>query len=88
MQPGVFGQQLFLGLLVFRIQRNAVYRTDFNALRLIIKADTLGALVGIDYVNLVASGNRIIRTFGLTNITVDTFIGNHQSHKSTPVLMV
>jgi hypothetical protein len=88
MELGMLCQQLLLGLLVFRIQRNTIYRADFNALRLIIKADTLGALVGIDYVNLVASGNRIIRTFGLTNITVDTFIGNHQSHKWTPVLMV
>jgi hypothetical protein len=43
-------------------------------------ADTFSALVRIDDVNVLALRNGIVGALRLTYITVDAFIGNHQSH--------
>jgi hypothetical protein len=43
----------------------------------------LGALVGIDFVNFWPKKNSFIGTLGLTDIAIDTFIGDHQGHKKS-----
>jgi hypothetical protein len=42
--------------------------------------DALGALGWIDFVNLFAQINSLIRAFGLTHIAVDALVGDHQCH--------
>ena len=63
-----------------RIIRYAFHRTYLSALRLVKVADALGALIGIDLVNLYARKNRVIWAFGLAHVTVDALIGNDQRH--------
>jgi hypothetical protein len=58
------------------MQWNAINGTDLPALRGIKMAYALGALVGIDLVNLNPHKNRIIRALGLTDVAIDALVGN------------
>jgi hypothetical protein len=76
------GEKFVLGLQLFRrfapgwIEWNATDRTDLLALGLVEMADALGALVGIDLVDLGAHVNGVIWALGLANVAVDAFVGN------------
>ena len=59
---------------------DALHRTDTETLRLGVVTDTLRAESGINLIDLLAFGNRAIRAFGFTDITIDAFVGNQQSH--------
>jgi hypothetical protein len=73
----VLGAQLILGLFVLWILGDAVYGADLYALGSVIVTHTLGAQSGIDHIDLITLGDGGIRTFRLTNITVDAFFGNY-----------
>ena len=88
---GFFGLQLAVlvpqALLAFdklRIDGNTRHRADLHALRLIKMADTLGAFVGVDFVDLGAHVDRIVRALGLTHVAVDAFIGDQERHLKAP----
>ena len=76
-QPFILGHELFAGLNVVRILRNAFHRTDLDTLRGLEVADALGAQVGVDLVDLLALVDGVVRTLRFTDITVDAFVGNH-----------
>jgi hypothetical protein len=68
------GLELLLGLGVIRVNEDAVHRTDLDALGFVVVADTLGAVVGIDHVDLVPLADRTIRALGFAYIAVNTFV--------------
>jgi hypothetical protein len=80
----VFLHQLLLGLLMIGILGDAVHGADLDALGFIIVADTLGAEIRVDNIDLIPLADGAIGTFGFTDIAVDAFIGNNQSHFDTP----
>lgn len=73
----VFFIQDFPALYKVRIEWNAIDGAYLNALRLIKMTDTLRAEIMIDDINLHPLRDRVVRTFRLADITVDTFVGNH-----------
>jgi hypothetical protein len=80
MQLFVLGLQLLSGFPPFRMQGNAFDWTNLLALRLGKMADALGALMGIDLIELLPHENGIIRAFRLAYITIDAFIRDHERH--------
>ena len=68
--------QIIMRFYIVGMQWNAINRTDLPALRGIKMAYALGALVGIDLVNLNPHKNRIIRALGLTDVAIDALVGN------------
>ncbi len=70
----IFGQQLVGRFYTQIIQRDTVNRTHLLALRLIKMADTLGAQIRVDVINLGSHVNRFVGTLGLTYVTVDAFV--------------
>jgi hypothetical protein len=79
-QATVFSPQSFLVLFVLGVERYAVNWANFAALGFVKMANALGAFVGINLVIFFAHVNGIVRAFGLAHVTIDAFIGNHQSH--------
>src|SRR4030042_6094965 len=63
-----------------RVRHTAVHRTDFNALGLLVPADTLGALVRINYVDCLAFLDSLILAVWLTGAATDTLVGNFICH--------
>ena len=61
---------------VVEVQRNAIHRTHFNALRGIKMADAFGAFVRINFVNFDALINCAVRALWLTNVAIDALIRN------------
>lgn len=53
MQSRLLGQQLIMGLFMFRIMGNTIDRTHLNTLRLVIETDALGAPLRIDHINFI-----------------------------------
>jgi len=80
----VLGLEFFLGLGVVRVDEDTVYRADFDTLRLVVMADTLGAEIGIDLIDFVTLADSAVGAFGFTYIAVNTFVGNHQCHGTFP----
>jgi hypothetical protein len=72
----VLGVQFLIGLFVLGVFGNTIDRANFYALRSLVMADTLGAQIGIDLINLVTLGNGAVGALGFTNIAIDAFIGN------------
>jgi hypothetical protein len=64
----------------FRVNRDTGYGTDLHALGLIEMTHALGAFMGVNFINLLAHINGIVRALGFADVTVDAFIGNDQSH--------
>ncbi len=62
------------------IQGNAGHRTNLHALGLVKVADAFRALGRIDFINLRAEIDRLIRALRLAHIAVDAFVGDHQRH--------
>ena len=80
MQPAVFGPECLLTLNVLWVNGDARHRTDLDTLRLVKMPDTLGAFGRVNFVNLLAQIDRLVRAFGLAYIAIDAFVGDHQSH--------
>jgi hypothetical protein len=80
LQAHEFLIQRLLAFFVLRMRINAGHRADLHALRLVKMANAFGAFVGVDFVNLFAHINRLVRAFGLTHIAVDAFISNPERH--------
>jgi hypothetical protein len=66
-----------------RVHRNAINRTDLHALGLIKMPHTLGAFVGVDFIDLHPHVDRLVRALGFADIAIDAFVGDHQSHVVT-----
>ncbi len=81
-QRAVFLPQTLPTLHALGVDGNTVHGTNLHALGLIVMSHALSALGGIDLIDELTQKDGIIGTFGLTNITVDAFISNHQSHES------
>jgi len=64
------------------IDRNAGHRAHLNTLGLVKMTHALGALVGVDFINLWAEVDRLIGTFRFAHIAIDAFIGDHLGHKN------
>jgi hypothetical protein len=65
---------------VIGVDRYAGYRTDLHTLRFIEVSYALGALVGINFVDLLAKIDGLVGTLWLAHITVNALIGNDQRH--------
>jgi hypothetical protein len=46
-------------------------------------ANAFSALGRVDFINLFAQINGLVRALGLTHIAVDAFIGDHQCHATS-----
>ena len=80
LQAAVLGPERLLRLDVLGVDRYARHRADLHALGFVKVSDALGAFVRVDFVNFRAQINRLIGALRLTHITVDAFVGDHQSH--------
>ena len=80
-----FDHQLFLGLLMLRVQNDAIHRADLDTLGRLIVTDALGAQVRIDLVDLIALKDRAIGAFRFAHIAVDAFVSNGQCHGYSPL---
>ena len=67
-----------------RIHRNALDRAHLHALRLIEVAHALGALGGIDLVDLRSERNRLVGALRLADIAVDALVGDQKGHAASP----
>jgi hypothetical protein len=76
----VFVHELVRRLYIIGVHRNAIDGTHFAALRRIKVADAFGAFVRVDDIDVLTLGDCAIRALGFANITVDAFVGDHQSH--------
>ena len=59
---------------------NTRHRADLHALWFTKMTDALGAFVRVDFVDLGAHVDRIVRALGLAHVAVDTFIGYQKRH--------
>jgi hypothetical protein len=80
MQSPVFDPPRLLALYVLRVDGNTGHGAHLNALRLVKMTDALRAFGRVDLIDLFAQINRLVRALGLTHITVDALIGDHQCH--------
>jgi hypothetical protein len=80
----IFGPKLSLGFRILRVQWNATYRTQLYALGLVEVPYALGAQAWIDFVKRFTHADGLIRAHGLTHITVDTLVSDHQCHENSP----
>jgi hypothetical protein len=62
------------------IQNDTLYRAYHYALRFVEVADTLGAQMRMNLVDLLTHINGIVGTFRLADITINAFICYQQSH--------
>ena len=62
------------------IMNDAFNRAYPNALGLFVMTNALRAESRIDFIDAFTLGNRPIRAFGLTNITIDAFIRYEERH--------
>lgn len=72
----IFPIQLIPRLGIFRIEHDAVYRAQVNALLRSEMTDTFGTQLGIDHVDLFARSDRAVWAFGFAYVAVDTFVGD------------
>ena len=75
-QGTLFGEELFGGFGMGGVFRNAVDGTGFDALWLVVKANTLGAPIGVDDIDFAAYRNSLIRAFWQAHVAVDAFVGD------------
>ena len=66
-----------------RVKRDALHRAHLLALGFVEMPDAFGAFFWIDFVDFQTHVNRAVRAFGLAHVAINTFIGNHESHRST-----
>lgn len=78
-----FGEFLVKTIVVFypiRVGDDAVQRTDADAGRLVVKTDTFGAQVRIDFIDFVTHVNRLVRAFRLAHVAVDATFDDFKCH--------
>jgi hypothetical protein len=66
------------------IERDAIHRAHFDALRLVEMTDAFGAAPEVDHVDLRAHGDRVVRALGLAHVAVDALVGDLQRHQDFP----
>ena len=64
---------------------NAADRANLHTLGLVKMADTFGAFLRVNLIDVSTKVNRIVGAFGLAYITVDALVRDHQSHDDFPV---
>jgi len=79
-QTFVLDEEFFARFAPGRVERDACDRAQELALRFFKVTDTLGALVRIDLVILVAHRNGIVGAFGFADVAVDAVVGNQKGH--------
>lgn len=72
----LFPQLLIAFNMVWIFDDRIVDRTDFLTRRRVVVANALSTEGGVNFINVHAHGNSLIRTLGLTHVTVDAFMGN------------
>jgi hypothetical protein len=72
--------QFFLRFSVIQVERDAIDRTHFAALRGIKMANAFGAFCGVDFVDFNAHVNGFVRALGLAYVAVNALIGNFKCH--------
>jgi hypothetical protein len=80
LQEPELGPQLVFGFNPLGIDRYALDRANLHTLGLIEMAHTLGALVGVDAVEIGTHRNGFVGALGFAHITIDAFFGDQQSH--------
>ena len=80
MKQPILGQQLLARLDEPWIDRDAGHRAELHALRLVEVADTLGALVRVDLVDLLAHRDGLVGALGFADVAVDALVGDQQGH--------
>jgi hypothetical protein len=65
---------------MLRVDWNTGHGANLHTLGLVKVAHAFGALGRVDFVNLFAQINRLIRALGFAHIAVDAFVGDHQCH--------
>src|SRR6185369_5828878 len=83
-QPLVLRLQLLAALRMPGIERDAIHRAHFDALRLVEMTDAFGAAPEVDHVDLRAHGDRVVRALGLAHVAVDALVGDLQRHQDFP----
>jgi hypothetical protein len=73
---------LIARLDVIWIDRDAAHRAHLHALRLSKVADAFSTAMRVDFVDLCAHRDGLIRALWLADITVDALVGNPQGHVS------
>jgi len=76
----IFFMKLFLVFFMIRVFRDAVYRADLDTLGNIEMAHAFGTQIGFDDIDFLSLGDRPVGTLRFTDIAINTFIGNYQSH--------
>ena len=82
-QTMVLLHQVIRGLDDLRVQGYAVHRADLDTLGSVKMPYTLGAFMGINFINFLPKINGLIGTLGFTDIAIDALTGDHQGHEST-----
>ena len=62
------------------IHWNAIHWADFTALWGIKMADALGAFAGVNFVDIDALINGIVRALWLAHVAIDALIGDFECH--------
>ena len=65
---------------MLRVFGDAIHRANFDALRLLEMAHTLGALVRLNFIELGSHAYGLVGALGFAHIAVDAGICDHQSH--------
>lgn len=73
----VFFPQLLIAFnMVWIFDDRIVDRTDFLTRRRVVVANALSTEGGVNFINVHAHGNSLIRTLRFTHVTVDAFMGD------------
>ncbi len=72
--------QFFLRFGMIQIERDAIDRAHFFALRCIKMADAFGAFCWVDFVDVDAHINCFVRALRLAHVAVNALIGNFKRH--------
>ena len=78
--------ELLARLRIVQIQRDAIHRTNFDALRCFKMPDALGALCRVNLINFRPLKNRVVGAFRLADVAVDALIGNLKCQDYFPTL--
>ena len=62
------------------VRYTAIHRADLNALGCVKVAYSLGALIGVNYIDFLTLGDGLIGTLRLTSSTANTLFGNLVRH--------
>ena len=72
--------QLLARFNVIWVKWDARHWAHNLTLRLVIMPDAFCAQIGVDFINVRAHVNGLIRTFGFAHIAIDAFVGDDERH--------